>query len=82
MIVILIIIICIVLNDLISRPIKALAIGAKEISNRNYDYLINTDNLFGEFIILEKYFNEMSATINQYSKHLEQLLEKRTIELK
>jgi len=79
---ILIIIICIILSALFSTPIKKLAIGAAEISKRNYSYQIDTKRFFGEFIILGKSFNEMTTTIDSYNKHLEQLVEQRTIELK
>lgn len=80
--IILIVIICIILSALISNPIKKLETGSKEISERNYNYQIDTKGFFGEFILLGNSFNEMAKTIDEYNRHLEQLVEERTEELK
>ncbi|MBF0289873.1 MAG: transporter substrate-binding domain-containing protein [SAR324 cluster bacterium] len=74
------ILVVIVQNLLIIRPLSFLTSGARQMSEGDYNVQIdlNQSDEIGE---LTQTFNTMSATIADYTSNLEQKVEERTIEL-
>ncbi len=64
---------------IINSTHKILA-GAEHITNKNFSYKVDIDGK-DEFVILANSFNSMSNELSEYSEHLEELVENRTIEL-
>ncbi len=69
-----------IFNQLISKPLKRLTLITDKIANGSYDteITIESNNEIGR---LGKSFNMMSSEIKKYVGNLEDMVEKRTIEL-